>query len=95
MDQLAIPKRGDKEQRDMLVKCAATTLSSKLVSHEREFFSEMVVDAVNILDENLPLNMIGIKKVSGGNLLVKKAYVYANLFIGVSFSERRCFPESF
>lgn len=70
MDELAIPKRGEKEQRDMLVKCAATTLSSKLVSHERDFFSEMVVDAVNILDDNLPLNMIGIKKVNGGNLSV-------------------------
>ncbi|KAJ1372225.1 T-complex protein 1 subunit eta [Parelaphostrongylus tenuis] len=59
---------------------------SKLVSQEREFFAEMVVDAVNILDESLPINMIGIKKVSGGNLnesrLVKgvafqKAFSYA------------------
>ncbi|KAK6016366.1 putative T-complex protein 1, eta subunit [Ostertagia ostertagi] len=68
LSKLAIKIEGEKELREMLVKCAMTTLSSKLVSQEREFFAEMVVDAVNILDESLPLNMIGIKKVSGGNL---------------------------
>lgn len=31
----------------------------------------MVVDAVMSLDELLPLNMIGIKKVSGGALEVR------------------------
>ena len=30
----------------------------------------MVVDAVTLLDELLPLNMIGIKKVQGGALEV-------------------------
>jgi T-complex protein 1 subunit eta len=30
----------------------------------------MVVDAVLMLDELLPLNMIGIKKVTGGSLEV-------------------------
>ena len=30
----------------------------------------MVVDAVSMLDELLPLNMIGIKKVQGGSLEV-------------------------
>ncbi|CAI4231315.1 unnamed protein product [Auanema sp. JU1783] len=68
LDELAVKINGEKEMREMLIKCAATTLSSKLVSHERDFFAEMVVDAVNTLDDNLPLNMIGIKKVSGGNL---------------------------
>uniref|UniRef100_A0A7I4YS87 T-complex protein 1 subunit eta n=1 Tax=Haemonchus contortus TaxID=6289 RepID=A0A7I4YS87_HAECO len=86
LEHLAIKIEGEKELREMLVKCAMTTLSSKLVSQEREFFAEMVVDAVNILDESLPLNMIGIKKVNGGNLsesrLVKgvafqKAFSYA------------------
>jgi hypothetical protein len=28
----------------------------------------MVVDAVSMLDELLPLNMIGIKKIQGGSL---------------------------
>ncbi|CAI2355232.1 unnamed protein product [Caenorhabditis sp. 36 PRJEB53466] len=83
---LEIKISGETELREMLVKCAATTLSSKLVSHERNFFANMIVDAVNTLDVNLPLNMIGIKKVNGGNLnesrLIKgvafqKAFSYA------------------
>lgn len=54
----------------MLLKCAATSLSSKLVAHQKDFFSKMVVDAVMSLDELLPLNMIGIKKITGGALEV-------------------------
>ncbi|KAJ8979923.1 hypothetical protein NQ317_003665 [Molorchus minor] len=49
-------------------KCAATAMSSKLIHQQRSFFSKMVVDAVLLLDELLPLNMIGIKKVQGGAL---------------------------
>ena len=56
--------------RQLLLKCAATSLSSKLVSHQKEFFAKMVVDAVLMLDELLPLNMIGIKKITGGALEV-------------------------
>lgn len=56
------------EQRELLEKCAATALSSKLVASCKDFFSKMVVDAVLLLDELLPLNMIGIKKVQGGAL---------------------------
>ena len=56
------------ERRSLLEKCAVTTLSSKLVSQQKEFFAKIVVDAVMQLDELLPLNMIGIKKVQGGGL---------------------------
>jgi len=59
-----------REQKQLLLKCAATTLSSKLVAHQKEFFSRMVVDAVLSLDELLPLNMIGVKKITGGALEV-------------------------
>ena len=45
-------------------------MSSKLIHHHKDFFSNMVVDAVMQLDELLPLNMIGIKKVPGGALEV-------------------------
>lgn len=51
------------EQRSMLEKCAATAMSSKLIHQQKDFFSKLVVDAVLLLDELLPLNMIGIKKV--------------------------------
>ncbi len=60
-----------REQRQLLEKCAATALSSKLVAHQKDFFSTMVVDAVSLLDELLPLNMIGAKKVQGGSLEVR------------------------
>ncbi|CAI8047860.1 T-complex protein 1 subunit eta [Geodia barretti] len=62
-------KREDvKEMDDLLKKCAATALSSKVIARQKDFFSQMVVDAVRHLDELLPLNMIGIKKVKGGSL---------------------------
>lgn len=56
------------KQRSLLEECAATAMNSKLIHQQRGFFSKMVVDAVLLLDELLPLNMIGIKKVSGGSL---------------------------
>lgn len=46
-----------REQRLLLEKCARTTLSSKLIARQREFFAKIVVDAVLMLDELLPLNM--------------------------------------
>lgn len=58
------------ERKELLQKCASTALSSKLVARQKEFFSHMVVDAVMILDELLPLSMIGMKKVQGGALEV-------------------------
>lgn len=60
------------EQRSLLEKCAATALSSKLISQSKEFFSKMVVDAVMMLDDLLQLKMIGIKKVQGGALEVSE-----------------------
>lgn len=60
----------DDEYRTFLQKCAATALNSKLIHQEKEFFSKIAVDAVLLLDELLPLNMIGIKKVQGGGLQV-------------------------
>lgn len=47
----------------MLAKCAATTLSSKLIGGEKEFFATMVVDAVMAIGNDDRLNLIGIKKV--------------------------------
>ena len=46
-----------REQRGLLEKCAQTTLSSKLIARQREFFAKIVVDAVLILDDLLPFNM--------------------------------------
>ena len=43
-------------------------MGSKLINQQRDFFSKMVVDAVMLLDDLMPLNMIGIKKVTGGSI---------------------------
>lgn len=63
-----VQKQSDGEQYSLLQKCAATAMSSKLIHQQRDFFSKMVVEAVLSLDDLLPLNMIGIKKVTGGSL---------------------------
>ncbi|EDV42833.1 uncharacterized protein Dana_GF18192 [Drosophila ananassae] len=81
-----IEKQSKEEQRALLEKCAATAMSSKLIHQQKDFFSKIVVDAVLSLDELLPLNMIGIKKVTGGSLeesqlisgvAFKKTFAYA------------------
>merc|ERR1711983_682059 len=69
------------ERRSQLVKCAATAMSSKLIHQQKDFFANMVVDAVSTLDELMPLNMIGIKKVQGGSL------EETQLIEGVAFKE--------
>eukprot|EP00271_Cylindrocystis_brebissonii_P009210 TRINITY_DN23899_c0_g1_i1.p1 TRINITY_DN23899_c0_g1~~TRINITY_DN23899_c0_g1_i1.p1 ORF type:complete len:567 (+),score=140.01 TRINITY_DN23899_c0_g1_i1:352-2052(+) len=83
---VSIEGHSAEEKCSLLEKCAATTLSSKLVGGEKEFFAKMVVSAVMALDEDVPLNMIGVKKVLGGHmrdsLLVegvafKKTFSYA------------------
>merc|ERR1719412_932110 len=64
-----IDRNNPAEYRSLLEKCAATSMSSKLIHQQKDYFSKLVVDAVMMLDEQtLPLNMIGIKKVAGGAL---------------------------
>ncbi|KAJ1848755.1 T-complex protein 1 subunit eta, partial [Coemansia sp. RSA 486] len=73
--------------RALLEKCAATSMNSKLIGSQKEFFTKMVVDAVLRLDQDqLNEDMIGIKKIPGGamqdSLLVdgvafKKSFSYA------------------
>lgn len=63
-----VEAQSKEQQRALLEKCAATAMSSKLIHQQKDFFAKMVVDTVLSLDELLPLNMIGIKKVSGGSL---------------------------
>jgi T-complex protein 1 subunit eta len=63
-----IEKSNADEHRSLLLKCASTAMSSKLIHQQKDFFSKMGVDAVLMLDELLPIDMIGIKKVTGGAL---------------------------
>ncbi|WMV34747.1 hypothetical protein MTR67_028132 [Solanum verrucosum] len=68
--ELAVSIEGKslEEKKSLLAKCAATTLSSKLIGGEKEFFASMVVDAVLAIGSDDRLNMIGIKKVPGGTM---------------------------
>lgn len=64
----AIAVKLDDQSDHIFMKCASTTLSSKMIAQKKEFFARLVVDAVKSLDTHLPLDMIGIKKVQGGAL---------------------------
>ncbi|GAA5882095.1 hypothetical protein JCM3774_001507 [Rhodotorula dairenensis] len=89
VNQLAVTvNAADTEDfRSLLLKCASTAMSSKLIHSSKPFFSKMVVDAVQTLDPAaLDPSLIGIKKVPGGgmeeSLLVrgvafKKTFSYA------------------
>eukprot|EP00274_Cyanoptyche_gloeocystis_P007257 CAMPEP_0196667518 /NCGR_PEP_ID=MMETSP1086-20130531/65128_1 /TAXON_ID=77921 /ORGANISM="Cyanoptyche gloeocystis , Strain SAG4.97" /LENGTH=568 /DNA_ID=CAMNT_0042004857 /DNA_START=28 /DNA_END=1734 /DNA_ORIENTATION=- len=84
--EISIEGKDPEERRALLIKCAMTSLNSKLIHSKSEFFGRIVVDAVLSLDQDLNLSMIGIKKVPGGamedSLLVqgvafKKTFSYA------------------
>merc|ERR1719499_1615208 len=60
--------KSEAEVRSMLEKCAMTAMNSKLISGFKEFFGPMVVDAVQSLDSDMNLNMIGMAKVPGGSV---------------------------
>ena len=60
---------GDNEETiRILERCAGTALNSKLVASKKDVFAPMIVKAVMTLDEDLSLDMVGIKKETGGAL---------------------------
>lgn len=64
-------KIGDKteaEKRELLEKCAQTSLNSKIISKQKKFFGKMVVDAVMNIDADNNKQDIGIKKITGGSV---------------------------
>lgn len=91
-------KIGDKspaEKRDLLLKCAMTSMNSKIISKQKEFFAEMVVDAVEHLNENQDKLDIGIKKVTGGSVtdsLLVKGVCFRKTFSYAGFEQQ---PKSF
>lgn len=91
-------KIGDKspeEKRDLLLKCAMTSMNSKIISKQKEFFAEMVVDAVEHLDVNKDKQDIGIKKVTGGSVtdsLLIKGVCFKKTFSYAGFEQQ---PKSF
>jgi T-complex protein 1 subunit eta len=65
---LKIHDKSIEEKRDLLLKCAMTSLNSKIISRQKEFFGNMVVDAVMKLSDDLNKSDIGIKKITGGSV---------------------------
>lgn len=63
-----IGSKNEAEKRDLLVKCGMTSLNSKIINKYKEFFSNMVVDAVMHLSDDLDKADIGIKKITGGSV---------------------------
>lgn len=85
--QVVVDKSNPERFRSLLLKCASTSMSSKLIHSEKPFFSEMVVEAVQSLDpEDLDESLIGVKKIPGGGMqdsvlvrgvAFKKTFTYA------------------
>lgn len=59
-------KGGD--AKETLLRLAATALNSKLVAGNREYFANMVVDAVMQLEDQGDRELVGIKQVHGGSV---------------------------
>ena len=83
---ITINEKSEEEKRNLLLKCAETSLNSKLIASNKEFFSKMIVEAVEKLEGFKDKDLIGIKHVTGGSitdsLLVdgvafKKSFSYA------------------
>jgi len=65
---ISVDTKDEKKFRELLHKCATTALNSKLVCSQRDYFAEIVVNAVLHLDEKRDIRLIGINKVAGGSM---------------------------
>ena len=83
---ITINDKSEAEKRNLLIRCAQTSLNSKLIANYKEFFAKMVVDAVEKLEGYKDKDLIGIKHVTGGSITdsmlvdgvaFKKAFSYA------------------
>lgn len=65
---IKIADKDEAEKRDLLLQCAMTSLNSKIIARYKNFFGNMVVDAVMHLSSELNKEDIGIKKITGGSV---------------------------
>lgn len=80
-----IDKTDNNKTRDLLRKIARTSLSSKLIGGiESDHFSEMVVDSVLSLDDDLDIDLIGVKQVPGGSM--QESFLVKGVAFKKSFS---------
>lgn len=84
----------NEKMRDLLERCAITSLSSKLVSTHSKFFAKMVADAV-LLD--IEPDSLGIKKETGGSLqdsLFVNGVAFQKTFSYAGFEQQPKFFEN-
>ena len=94
-------KIGDKtaeEKRELLEKCAQTSLNSKIIAKQKAFFGAMVVDAVtSINQETLDKQDIGIKKITGGSVtdsFLVQGVCFKKTFSYAGFEQQpKCFTD--
>jgi len=79
-----IADKSEAEKRNLFERCAQTSLNSKIIAREKEFFGRMVVDAVESISENLDKQDIGIKKITGGS--VKDSFLIQGVAFRKTFS---------
>ncbi|KAM0788952.1 T-complex protein 1 subunit eta [Microbotryomycetes sp. NB124-2] len=93
---VTIERTDEAQFRELLLKCASTAMSSKLIHTQKPFFSQMVVDSVLTLDQDeLDESLIGIKKVPGGGMedsLLVKGVAFKKTFSYAGFEQQ---PKSF
>ena len=64
----SIDEKSPEEKRNLLLRCAETSLNSKLIANYKEFFGEMAVSVVERLEDYMDKSLIGIKHVTGGSI---------------------------
>eukprot|EP01063_Lacrimia_lanifica_P021300 TRINITY_DN285_c0_g1_i3.p1 TRINITY_DN285_c0_g1~~TRINITY_DN285_c0_g1_i3.p1 ORF type:complete len:574 (+),score=259.47 TRINITY_DN285_c0_g1_i3:61-1782(+) len=95
LKKIAVPLGSGESEYERLTKCAQTALNSKLINHEKGFFATMAVDAVNQLDGNMDLELIGVKKVPGGSMtdsILVKGVAFKKTFSYAGFEQQ---PKKF
>lgn len=93
--QMSVSDTDMKGRRDMLERVAGTALNSKLISRHKAFFAPIVVDAIECLDNDLDISMIGKKRVPGGSVgdsFMIKGVAFKKTFSYAGFEQQ---PKSF
>ena len=68
--------------KDCLINCAKTSMSSKIIGAENDFFSQLVADSVQYIktQDKYPIKAINIIKNHGGNTMDSQLYKGILLF---------------
>ena len=92
-----ISDKTEEEKRELLEKCAQTSLNSKIISKNKQFFGKMVVDAVQSISDDLNKEDIGIKKITGGSVtesFLVQGVCFKKTFSYAGFEQQpKCFDD--